>query len=148
MAFDKPVGIDLLAIIITINGIFSTFSGLDALFFASFLKSTAAIDTNGPGLKDATISASAVWGGIILAIGLASFFAAYGLYRGRSWGWGIAMALSIAGIIVPLINVFAGYWPSIFTILLSAGILYYLTRHEVRAFFARAAPTRSGAAAA
>jgi uncharacterized membrane protein (DUF2068 family) len=62
---------------------------------------------------------------------------AYGLFYGRSWGWSGAMALAIIGIVIPIMNIIVGYWPSVFTILLSVLIIYYLTRQEVRVYFGR-----------
>ena len=137
MQTEKPAGVDLLAIIILINGIFSFFSGLDSLYFASFLASVVPINTAVPGIVEATAQYVAIWGSIILAIGIGSFLVAYGLFYGRSWGWSGAMALAIIGIVIPIMNIIVGYWPSVFTVLLSALIIYYLTRQEVRVYFGR-----------
>jgi hypothetical protein len=137
MQMEKPAGVDLLAIVLLINGIFSFFSGLDSLYFASFLASVVPINTAVPSIVEATAQYVAIWGSIILAIGIGSFLAAYGLFYGRSWGWSAAMALAIIGIVIPIMNIVVGYWPSVFTILLSVLIIYYLTRQEVRVYFGR-----------
>jgi hypothetical protein len=91
---------------------------------------------------------AAVWGSIILALGIASLFVAYGLFKGRGWGWTGAVGLSIIGIIISIMNIIAGYWPSIFTLILSGIILYYLYRPHVMAYFGKTATAPPSDAAA
>ena len=148
MLREKPPGVDLLGIIMLISGIFAFFSGVDSLYFASFLSSLAPIQTAVPGVAEATAQFAATWGSIILILGIASFLVAYGLFYGKSWAWSGAVALSIIGIVIPIMNVLVGYWPSIFTIFLSILVLYYLSRQEVRAYFSRTVASQSDAAAA
>lgn len=148
MQTEKPPGVDLIGIIMLINGIFAFFSGLDSLYFASFLATAIPINTAVPGIIEATAQYTAIWGSIILAIGIGSFLVAYGLFYGRSWGWSGAMALAIIGIVIPIMNIIVGYWPSIFTMLLSGLVIYYLTRQEVRAYFGKKISSPSDAAAA
>jgi hypothetical protein len=100
MLTEKPAGVDLLAIVLLINGIFSFFSGLDSLYFASFLSSVVPINTAVPGIVEATAQYVAIWG-------------------------------------LPIMNIIVGYWTSVFTILLSVLIIYYLTRREVLVYFGR-----------
>jgi hypothetical protein len=144
----KPPGVDWLGIILLINGLFALFTGLDSLGFAAFLASVLPINTAVPGFVDATAQYFAIWGSIILAIGIGSFIVAFGLFNGKSWAWSGAMALAIIGIVIPIINVIAGYWPSIFTLLLSVAIIYYLTRKQVRAYLGRRVSAPSDAEAA
>ena len=148
MQQEKPLGVDLLAIVMVISGIFAVFSGIDALYFASFLKSVAPINTAMYGTFGAVATYSAVWGSIILALGIGSFMVAYGLFHGRSWGWSGAVALAIIGIVIPIMNMMAGYWPSIFTLILSIIVLYYLSRPQVKAYFGRQVSTPPSDAAA
>jgi hypothetical protein len=145
---EKPAFVDLLAIVMAISGIFAFFSGIDALFFASYLASVAPLSTAVPGVAQATAEMAAIWGSVILAIGIGSLIVAYGLVSGRGWAWSGAVALAIMGIVIPIMNVIVGYWPSIFTILLSILILYYLTRQDVRAYFRSTVSAPSDAAAA
>jgi hypothetical protein len=148
MQEEKPLGVDLLAIVMVISGIFAVFSGIDALYFASFLKSVAPINTAVSGTFGAVATYSAIWGSIILALGIGSFMVAYGLFHGRSWGWSGAVALAIIGIVIPIMNMMAGYWPSIFTLILSIIVLYYLSRPQVKAYFGRQVSTPPSDAAA
>ncbi|HEX2014085.1 MAG TPA: hypothetical protein VLA68_02545 [Nitrososphaera sp.] len=148
MQREKPPGIDLLAIVLVIEGIFSFFAGIDMLFFASFLASTVPISPLPADVAASVADYYAIWGSTILVIGLVSFLLAYGLFNGRSWAWSGTVALSIVGIILPIANIIAGYWPAVFTLILCGIILYYLYRPEVRAYLSRAAFTSSDSAAA
>ncbi len=58
------------------------------------------------------------------------------------------MALAIIGIFIPLMNVISGYWPSVFTMILSGIVLYFLFRPQVREYFGRAVSSPSSDAAA
>ena len=145
---EKPAFVDLLAVVMAISGIFAFFSGIDALFFASFLTSVAPINTAVPGVAQATAEMAAIWGSVILAIGVGSLVVAYGLVSGRSWAWSGGVALAVIGIVIPIMNVIVGYWPSIFTILLSILILYYLSRQDVKAYFRSTISAPSDTAAA
>jgi hypothetical protein len=50
--------------------------------------------------------------------------------------------------VIPIMNVIVGYWPSIFTIMLSILVLYYLSRREVKSYFRSPVSAPSDAAAA
>jgi hypothetical protein len=145
---EKPAGVDLLGVIMAISGIFAFFSGIDALFFASFLASVAPVNTSIPGVAQATAEMAAIGGSVILALGIGSFVVAYGLVSGRTWAWSGAVALATIGIVIPIMNVIVGYWPSIFTIMLSILVLYYLSRREVKSYFRSPVSAPSDAAAA
>ena len=148
MLREKPAGVDLLGIIMIISGLFAFFTGLDSIGFAAFLATVLPINTAIPGIVDATAGYLAFWGSILFVLGIASFIVAFGLFNGKSWAWSGAMALAIIGIIIPVMNIIVGYWPSIFTILFSGLVIYYLTREEVRAYFGRQMAAQSDAAAA
>jgi multisubunit Na+/H+ antiporter MnhB subunit len=59
------------------------------------------------------------FGGVILAIAIASFVVAYGLLKGLGWAWTVTVILSIISIII------------------SGIILYYLYRPHVKAYFGK-----------
>jgi hypothetical protein len=99
-------------------------------------------------MSEAVAEGAAIWGSVILALGIGSFIVAYGLFKERGWGWSGAVALAIIGIVIPIMNIIAGYWPSVFTLILSIIILYYLSRPHVKAYFGRVPASQSDAAAA
>jgi hypothetical protein len=144
----RPLGVDLLGIILLINGLFAFLAGLDLLGIAALFSSVAPINAAASGTFGAVAEYAAVWGSILMAIGIGSFVVASGLFYGRGWAWSGAIALAITGIVIPIINIIAGYWPAVFTMIISGLIIYYLTRHEVRLYFGRKISTPSDTAAA
>lgn len=93
MLREKPAGIDLLAIVMVISGIFCFFSGIDALFFSAYLKHAVPLDTSIQGFSSALSTSAAIWGSVLLALGVGQFLAAYGLFVGSSWAWSASVAL-------------------------------------------------------
>ena len=148
MSRGRPFGVDLLGIIMIINAIFAFFTGLDSIGFAAFLATVLPIHTAVPGVVQASAGYLALWGSIILVIGIGAFAVSYGIFSRKSWAWSGSMALAIIGIVRPIMNIIVGYWPSFFTLLLSGLIIYYLTRKEVRSYLGRKISSRSGTAAA
>ena len=144
----KPAGVDFLGIVLLINGIFAFFTGLDSTGFAAFLASTLPVHTAIQAFVDATSGYLAVWGSLLVVLGVASFAVAFGLFGGKRWAWSGGMALAAIGIVIPVVNIIIGYWPSIFTLLLSILIIYYLSRQEVRVYFGRRISAPSDTAAA
>jgi len=147
----RPFAVDLLGIIILISAIVTFLSGLGSLGFAVFLSAVAPIHTAVPGIAQGASAAAeyvAITGAIILVIGIGEFIVSYGLFSRKNWGWSAAMALAIIGIVIPIINIIFGYWPSIFTLLLSGLIIYYLVRKDVRMYFGRKFSAKSDTAAA
>ena len=70
---------------------------------------------------------------ISIILGLASFAIAWGFWTRASWSWGLAIGLSILGIILGLLTLPAG----IITILINIAIIYYLTRPHVKSYFGK-----------
>lgn len=74
-------------------------------------------------------------GGILYLAGIADFFTAYGLLKGRSWAWTLCLAFAIIGIALGIVLLPIG----IISIIADAVIAYYLTRPHVKQFFGKAA---------
>ena len=77
------------------------------------------------------------FGGVLLAIAIASFVVAYGLLKGRGWAWTITVILSIISIVSNAISIATGNIASIISIIISGIILYYLYRPHVKAYFGK-----------
>lgn len=77
------------------------------------------------------------FGGILVILGIASFAVAAGLLQGRRWAWTATLILSIISIIVGVASLAAGNAGSIISIIISAGIIYYLYRPYVMAYFGK-----------
>jgi hypothetical protein len=77
------------------------------------------------------------FGGVILAIAIASFVVAYGLLKGLGWAWTVTVILSIISIVSNAISIATGNIASIISIIISGIILYYLYRPHVKAYFGK-----------
>ena len=74
-------------------------------------------------------------GGILFLVGVADFFIAYGLLKGRGWAWILCLVIAIVGIALGIILLPIG----IVSIVADVVIAYYLTRPHVKGFFGKAA---------
>jgi len=92
--------------------------------------------------------AALVVGGFLLFIALITMAVGYGLLTGQGWAWTVAVAISVINLIVGIIQIFGvnvstlqlgvigiGGFTGVGTFILSALVLYYLYRPNVRAFF-------------
>lgn len=77
------------------------------------------------------------FGGALVILGIASFAVAAGLLQGKRWAWTATLILSIISIIVEIGSLAAGNAGSIISIIISAGIIYYLYRPYVMAYFGK-----------
>jgi hypothetical protein len=72
-----------------------------------------------------------------LAIGIACFFVAYGIWIGRDWAWTITLIVSVIGIILGISSLAIGNVGSIVNVIIFAVIIYYLYRPNVKAYFGK-----------
>jgi hypothetical protein len=82
----------------------------------------------------------AVIGVIILAIGIAYLVTGYGLWQLRRWAWTVALVLSIASLIFPILGLVGGRGltvNSIVSLAVAGVIIYYLNTPQVRVPFGR-----------
>jgi multisubunit Na+/H+ antiporter MnhG subunit len=86
-------------------------------------------------------------GGVITAIGIISFIVAYGLLKGTGWAWTMTVVLSIISIVLNAISIATGNIGGIVSVIISAIILYYLYRPQVKEYFGKAARTDATPAA-
>jgi hypothetical protein len=74
---------------------------------------------------------------LFLALGIASFFLAYGLWAGRGWAWVFSIIASILGIAFYAVGSMLGDYVNILPLTVYALMLIYLFTPGVRAFFGR-----------
>lgn len=74
-----------------------------------------------------------VIGTIMLIIGILSFVVAYGYWNGRGWAWTLGMVITVISLILDLLSLPEGA----LGLIISALILYYLTRPHVKAWFGK-----------
>jgi hypothetical protein len=119
-ANNRPTGVMILA-------------GLEALVGLGFLGFGALMGMGGAALFGGTIlgALAGMFGMVMVLLGLVAFVIAWGLWMGKDWALMVAMVFAVLGILAGLVTLPAG----LFGLLINAGILYYLTRPGVKAWF-------------
>jgi hypothetical protein len=72
-----------------------------------------------------------------IAIGIACFALAWGLFGGKSWAWIITVILAIITIVFGIFALVGGGFVNIINIIIAGVILYYLYRPNVKEYFGR-----------
>src|ERR671917_2375712 len=157
----RPTGVTILGILFVIAGAFTLLGGITTLVAIPFVTNVNpnVIDNelqfNGqplltPGEQTALAQGSGsiltVLGAVLIPLGIASLVVAYGLFKGKSWAWFVAVALSIIGLVVNVISLVTSNMGAItgalVGIAINAIVLYYLSRRNVRQYFAKVANAR------
>jgi uncharacterized membrane protein (DUF2068 family) len=116
----RPTGVTILGLLFIITGALSLLGGIATLVAIPF---------------------AAILGALWIALGIASLVVAYGLFKGKSWAWFVAVVLSTIGIIVNVISLVTGNMSAITGVLvgiaINAIVLYYLSRRNVRQYFGK-----------
>jgi hypothetical protein len=88
----------------------------------------------------ATILASL--GVFSILVGLFWFAEGIGVLSGKGWAWNVGIIIFVLSIVNSAIQVVFGNYVSVIGILIDLGIIYYLMKPKVRAFFGKTlAPT-------
>ncbi len=75
---------------------------------------------------------------VFLALGIAYFVMAYGLLKGRGWGWTISLILAGIGIVAGIYHITQNnIGGAIVSLIINGVIIYYLYRPNVKAFFGK-----------
>jgi len=131
----KLAGVDRLIILAVIDGIIEILGA--ALFLVVTSVSLSWLGALvGPGLVRLVFLILSALSFLLLFCGVASFFLAYGLWRGRGWAWTWELISAIVGLAASVIALGAGI--GLIGVASNALTIYYLTRTEVKAFFGKA----------
>jgi hypothetical protein len=117
----RPTGITILAVLEILGGLALLLGGAGLAIVGAVL---------GSGLV-------AALGGLSVILGLVSFVVAYGLWTGRPWAWTIALVLGGINVLLGIVSIASGGYGSVFGLLISLIIIYYLTRPHVRVYFGK-----------
>jgi xanthine/uracil permease len=74
---------------------------------------------------------------VAIALGLAWFGLAWGLFTGKGWSWLITVIFAIITVVVSIIGVLSGSITSIPTLIINGVILYYMYRPHIKSYFGR-----------
>ena len=82
----------------------------------------------------------------MIRLGIATPVVAYGLFKGKSWCWAVAVVLSTIGLAINVISLvtsnMGGITGALVGIAINAIVLYYLSRRNVRQYFGNKAGAR------
>lgn len=70
-----------------------------------------------------------------MIVGLITLLVGYGLLRGWSWMWYLALIIAVAYVISGIYYMIKGSWAPLFTTIVSLIVVYYLSRPRVKKFF-------------
>ena len=82
----------------------------------------------------------AVIGAVLLIIGILQLIYGIGFFGGKGWAWTLAIIGSILNIVFGIVSIAIGSVGSVFGLIISILILYYLTRQHVKAYFGKGQP--------
>jgi uncharacterized membrane protein (DUF2068 family) len=158
----RPTGVTILGILFVIAGAFTLLGGIATLVAIPFVSNVNPnvindeLQLNGQqplltpseqtALAQGSGSILTVLGAILIPLGIASLVVAYGLFKGKSWAWLVAVVLSTIGIIVNAISLVTANMSAItgalVGIAINAIVLYYLSRRNVREYFGKVAAAK------
>ncbi|OLE74985.1 hypothetical protein AUG19_06980 [archaeon 13_1_20CM_2_54_9] len=128
----RPLGVTIIAILALLAGIPVTILGLGLIalsaLFAGFLGPTGGV----------LAGLGAIFGGIILVLGLIWVATGFGFLNGKGWAWALGMVANILLIVFAITLTASGSYGSIAGIIIPGLLVYYLTRTRVKAFFGKA----------
>jgi uncharacterized membrane protein (DUF2068 family) len=119
----RPLGVTIIAILTIIGGIGFLASGIAAVVATPFLSDMGGL--------------SAGIGAVLIALGIAYFVMAYGLWKGKGWAWTITLVLSFIGIAFGIVSIVTGNIGAVFHLIINIIVVYYLYRPNVKMFFGK-----------
>jgi hypothetical protein len=126
----RPTGITILAVLGAIGGVFSIIGGIGLL------------GLGGAGVGGSSSGMVAVFGILLILLGIAQLALAYGFWTLQSWAWIVGVSVYILDIIVTIASYFLISDTNLVnvavTIVINGIILYYLNTPAVRTAFGRA----------
>jgi uncharacterized membrane protein (DUF2068 family) len=157
----RPTGVTILGVLFVIAGAFSLLGGIATLVAIPFVANVNPnvindeLQLNGQqpltpseqtALAQGSGSILTVLGALLIPLGIASLVVAYGLFKGKSWAWFVAVVLSIIGLAVNVISLVTSNMGAIAGALVGIAIngivLYYLSRRNVREYFGKVAAAK------
>ncbi len=123
-----------MAVLEIVVGLFWLSGGLLALLVLLGANPYGAGGFAGLGILGLAIS---LFGTVLLLLGLVTLGVGIGMWTGKGWALTLGRVFSGIGVLIGLFLVLSGDTGSVIGLLISLLVLYYLTRPEVKAFFAK-----------
>jgi zinc-ribbon domain len=123
----RPTGVTILGVLSILGGLAGLGGGALLLGLSGVV---AATYPGGAGVVAAI-------GALLLIIGILELVYGIGFFGGKGWAWTLAMIGSVLNIVVGIASIAIGSVGSVFGLIISLLILYYLTRPHVKAYFGK-----------
>lgn len=162
----RPTGVTILGVLFVIAGAFTLLGGIATLVAIPFVSNvnpnvindelqlngqTLLTPSEQTALAQGSGSILTVLGALLIPLGIASLVVAYGLFKGKSWAWFVAVVLSTIGLVVNVISLVTANMGAItgalVGIAINATVLYYLSRRNVREYFGKVATAKEPSSA-
>lgn len=127
----RPTGVTILTVLQILIGIVDLLTGLLLLIAG------ATLTIIGFGMSTAFGFMLIPLAILLFIFGGISFLIAYGLWKGRQWGWISSIIVATIGLALGVLGLIGGDIASVVTIVIEAVILIYLSTYGVRAYFGR-----------
>ncbi len=139
MSEARPLGIIALVVLFAIGTFASFLSALSLIFPGSSLEAIWRLNPN----ARAGFSRIGSWAIVLMiCVCIACLFTAVGLWRGRSWGYWLAVVMLAVNLGGDVLNVLTGTEPrALIGIPIAGAILVYLLRKQTRYHFSRRSNT-------
>lgn len=134
---ERPTGVTILAVLALIGGLLNLFfGGFEALMGP--MVGEQMVEQTGDASTAAFGGAMAIMGIGLLIVGVLQLVVAFGLFTLKGWAWMLAVVLQVIAVIINALKLGGeNMLPAAIAILISAGILYYLFRPNVKQAFGR-----------
>lgn len=124
----RPTGVAILAGLLIVLGVLAIMGGISSLM----LSSAAARQ----GLGAVVPTSWLAWANII--VGIAELVVGYGLWGMHKWAWLVAIVVLALNVVAQILALFSPGWPAaLLGLVLSAVVIWYLTRPDVKKAFGR-----------
>jgi len=144
----RPRGITILGVLSVLSGIAGLVAGVALLIAAAVVGSITTplhdyLNSQGYGQLSQYVSSGTVatilaaLGSLSLLVGLFWLAEGFGALRGKGWAWTVGVIIFVLSMINSIIQIAFGNYASILGLVFNLGIIYYLLRPNVRAYFGK-----------
>ena len=150
MEKNRPSGVTIVAVLAIVSGIILIVGAVFTIYLVpsiitsqltsnmSDLRSTNQLSPElSPTLTGTIINIVYIVSSAAIALGIAWFGLAWGLFTGKGWAWLISVILAIISVVFSIVSIMGANITSIPTLIISGIILYYMYRPQVKSYFGR-----------
>jgi len=151
----RPTGVTIIAILTIIDGILLLLEGSGMVVLAPLISQINVVDDSNASNSSISLNVNGtivtipnnalfvlggfigVFGGMLIALGIASFVVAWGLLKGKGWAWIVTIVITIISIVLNIISIVAGSIEGVVGLIINGVIIYFLYTPNVKSYFGR-----------